>query len=119
MVRSSLLVVGFLLAHGAFAHTGLASSEPSAGATLAAPVAEIVLMFSGEVRLTAVVLTDGSDTEKALGAFAKETAARFVISVEEPLPPGEYTIMWRAVGADTHVVSGEIPFSVSSGPRGQ
>jgi methionine-rich copper-binding protein CopC len=118
MVRSSLLVVGFLLAHGAYAHTGLASSEPSAGATVAAPVAEIVLVFSDEVRLTAVALADGGGAETTLGAFAKETAARFVISVEEPLPPGEYTITWRAVGADTHVVAGEIPFSVGSGPRG-
>jgi methionine-rich copper-binding protein CopC len=109
--------MGFLLAHQAYAHTGLASSEPSAGATVVATVAEIVLVFSDEVRLTAVTLTDGGGAEKTLGTFAKETATRFVISVEETLPLGEYTITWRAVGADTHVVAGEIPFSVSSGPR--
>jgi methionine-rich copper-binding protein CopC len=116
MVRATLLVVGFLLAHEVWAHTGLASSEPSAGATVAAPIAEIVLTFSGEVRLTAVGLTDSSGAEKTLGAFTKETAARFVISVEEALAVGDYTIVWRAVGADTHVVSGEIRFSVI-GPR--
>jgi methionine-rich copper-binding protein CopC len=119
MVRSSLLLVGYLLAYGASAHTGLASSEPSAGTTVSAPVAEIVLVFSDEVRLTAVALIEGGGAEKPLGAFAKETAARFAISVPEPLPPGDYMITWRAVGADTHVVSGEIAFTVSSGPRGQ
>jgi hypothetical protein len=119
MVRSSLQLVGFLIAHGASAHTGLASSEPAAGATVAAPVVEIVLVFSDAVRLTAVALIESEGAERTLGAFAKETSARFVISIAEPLQAGEYTITWRAVGADTHVVSGEIPFSVSSGPRSQ
>jgi methionine-rich copper-binding protein CopC len=118
MVRSSLLAVGLLLAHGACAHTGLAGSEPSAGATVAAPVAEIVLAFTEDVRLTAVGLADAGGAEKALGPLPKDIAVRFVISVEEPLAAGDYTITWRAVGADTHVVSGEIGFSVSSGPRG-
>jgi methionine-rich copper-binding protein CopC len=116
MVRPTLLVVGFLLAHGASAHTGLASSEPAAGATVAAPIAEIVLTFSGEVRLTAVGLTDSSGADKTLGAFTHATAVMFAISIDEPLAPGDYTITWRAVGADTHVVSGEIPFSVGSEP---
>jgi methionine-rich copper-binding protein CopC len=119
MVRSSLLVVGFLVAHGVSAHTGLASSEPAAGTTVAPPVAEIVLVFSDEVRLTAVALIDGSGAEKTLSDIKKDTVAKFVMSVEEPLTPGEYKITWRAVGADTHVVSGEIQFSVSSGPRAQ
>jgi methionine-rich copper-binding protein CopC len=116
MVRPSLLVVGLLLAHGAWAHTGLASSEPAIGATVAAP-AEIVLTFAGEVRLTAVALADASGAEKALGDILTDTAAKFVITIEEPLPNGEYVLTWRAVGADTHVVSGEIPFSVSAGTR--
>lgn len=117
MVRSSLLVVVLLVAQSVFAHTELAGSEPSAGAAVAAPVAEIVLTFAGDVRLTAVGLADASGAAKALGALSKDAAAEFVISVGETLAAGEYTITWRAVGADTHVVSGEIPFSVSAGPR--
>jgi methionine-rich copper-binding protein CopC len=92
------------------------SSEPAAGAAVTA-VTEIVLTFADEVRLTVVTLADASGAEKALGAFPNVPAARFVISVEESLRLGEYTLTWRAVGADTHVVSGEIPFSLISGPR--
>jgi methionine-rich copper-binding protein CopC len=114
MVRSSTLLLGFLFASGAAAHTGLASSEPAADESVAGPVSEIVLTFSGEVRLTAVALTDSSDAAKTLGALPKDTAERFAIPVEESLAPGAYTITWRAVGADTHVVSGEISFSVGS-----
>jgi methionine-rich copper-binding protein CopC len=116
MVRPSLLVVGLLIAQGASAHTKLAGSEPAAGETVAAPV-EIVLTFSGEVRLTAVTLADTSGAEQTLGDVRADTAANFVIPVEEPLAPGTYVITWRAVGADTHVVSGEITFSVSAGPH--
>ena len=118
MVRSSLLVVGLLLARGVAAHTGLAGSEPPAGATVSVvpPLAEIALTFTDEVRLTAVSLADASGAEKTLGALPRDAAAKFVISVEDPLDVGAYTIAWRAVGADTHVVSGEIPFAVI-GPR--
>jgi methionine-rich copper-binding protein CopC len=77
-----------------------------------------VLTFTGEVRLTAVGLADASGAAKALGPRPKDVGAKFVISVEEPLAAGEYKITWRAVGADTHVVSGEIPFRVSARPRG-
>jgi methionine-rich copper-binding protein CopC len=117
MVRLNLLVVGLVFAHGAAAHTELAGSEPAAGATVAAPVGEIVLTFAGDVRLTAVTLADATGAAKTLGALPKDIAAKFTISVEVPLPPGAYTITWRAVGADTHVVSGEIPFSVSARPH--
>ena len=116
MVRSTLLVIGLLVAQCVFAHTELLGSEPSAGGLVQVPVAEIVLTFSGEVRLTAVRLADASGAEKTLGALPKDVAARFVISVDEALDVGNYTIAWRAVGGDTHVVSGEIPFSVI-GPR--
>jgi methionine-rich copper-binding protein CopC len=32
--------------------------------------------------------------------------------VSAALAPGAYVIQWRAVGADTHIVSGEIGFVV-------
>ena len=117
MVRSSMLLVGLLFASGATAHTGLAGSEPAAGASVVGPVTEIVLTFADEVRLTAVALADAGGTAKALGPLPKDAAAHFVIAVEEPLAPGQYEITWRAVGADTHVVSGKIAFSVGSVSR--
>src|SRR5947199_123732 len=42
------------LALPAHAHTPLASSVPAAGSTVAPPVKEIVLVFGGDVRLTAL-----------------------------------------------------------------
>ena len=123
MVRPSLLLVGLVFAAAAAAHTGLTGSEPADGALVPGPVTEITLTFADEVRLTAVALADAGGEQKTLGALPLDAAAKFVISVEEPLAVGDYTIVWRAVGADTHVVSGEIRFSVIGprliGPRAQ
>jgi len=114
MIRGFTLLTGLLLAVNALAHTELTASVPAAHASVRELVTEIVLEFAGDVRLTAVTLTDASGAEKMLGALPRDAAERFVIAVVEPLPPGEYVITWRAVGADTHVVSGEIPFTASA-----
>jgi methionine-rich copper-binding protein CopC len=41
-------------------------------------------------------------------------AARFAVAVREELAPGDYVIAWRAVGGDTHIVSGEVHFKVTA-----
>lgn len=113
MTRCLTLLTFLLLASHALAHTKLAGSVPAAGATLAGPIREITLEFADAVRLTAVTLTDAGGDEKVLGTVPAEIAAKFVIAVSEPLASGAYVITWRAVGADTHVVTGEIPFSLA------
>jgi methionine-rich copper-binding protein CopC len=114
MTRAATIVTLALLASPAFAHTKLAGSEPAANTSLPSSVATIVLEFSDEVRLTAVTLADATGAQKALGSVSAQVAAKFTVEVREPLAPGDYLIAWRAVGADTHVVSGEIPFSVAA-----
>lgn len=98
------------------AHTPLASSAPGNGASVAAPVEELMLEFREPVRLTAVTLADSSGKERALGAVPTEIAARFTLAVRDDLAPGDYSITWRAVGADTHIVSGEVRFTVTASP---
>jgi len=103
-VLLAALLVAF--ASIAAAHTPLTASVPAAKATVAAPVKEIVLEFGGDVRLTAVVLTDAQGSNKKVAAI--------LAAVEEDLKPGAYTVNWRAVGADTHVVSGDFRFTVAT-----
>jgi hypothetical protein len=112
--HATVLSVALLLLGGvASAHTKLTSSVPAADASVGQPVEELVLQFVEPVRLTAVTLVDASGDVKALSAVPADTAARFVIEVSEPLTAGYYAITWRAVGADTHIVSGEIAFRVA------
>jgi copper resistance protein C len=103
-----------LLCGTAAAHTALTTSVPAAGGEVQAPVAEIALEFNGAVRLTAVIVTDADGTRHAVAAAPLDQAARFMLEVPEPLPAGRYVLSWRAVGADTHIVSGDIPFTVAA-----
>ena len=96
------------------AHTPLTSSVPAAGSSVVPPVKEIVLEFGGEVRLTALALVDATGKPKRVAEVPTEIAKKFTLAIRDELAPGDYVVTWRAVGADTHVVSGEIKFSVAS-----
>lgn len=113
-MRNLFAVVLFALASAAAAHTPLTSSTPAAKATVAAPLKEIVLEFGGDVRLTAVVLTDEQGANRKVAAPPATVAKKFTLAVQEELKAGGYTVNWRAVGADTHVVSGDFRFTVSA-----
>ena len=115
MLRSVTLVLGLILAVVAHAHTPLRSSAPAADASVAAPKA-IELTFGDEVRLTAVELTDAGGASKHLDAVPAAVGTKFTLAVHEPLAPGAYKVVWRAVGGDTHIVSGEFAFTVTAAP---
>ncbi len=106
-----LLGIVGLFALPAQAHTYLSESIPADEAVVNVAPAEIVLGFSEAVRLTAVSIRDGDGAEQALEPLPSETGERFVVGVSD-LSPGDYVVSWRAVGADTHIVSGEFRFTI-------
>lgn len=113
MLRSITLVLGLILAVVAQAHTRLQSSAPAADASVAAPTA-LELTFGGDVRLTAVALTDAEGAAKHLDDVPTAIGSTFTLVIHEPLAPGAYKVAWRAVGGDTHIVSGEFAFTVTA-----
>jgi methionine-rich copper-binding protein CopC len=115
MPRLITLVSCLLLAAAAQAHTPLKSSAPTADAAVGAPKA-IDLVFGGDVRLTSVALTDAGGAAKHLDAVPTAIATTFSLGVHEPLAPGAYKVVWRAVGGDTHIISGEFAFTVVATP---
>ncbi len=115
MPRLIALVLGLTLAVAAQAHTPLKTSVPAADASVGAPKA-VELTFGGEVRLTSVALTDAGGAAKHLDAVPTEIASTFSLAVHEPLAPGAYKVVWRAVGGDTHIISGEFAFTVVATP---
>ena len=102
------------LVAAAHAHTPLAASTPADKASVAAPVKEIALEFGDAVRLTVVALADAAGTNKAVGDIPTAVATKFTVAIRDELGPGDYVASWRAVGADTHVISGEIHFTVTA-----
>ena len=99
-----------LLSAAAFAHTRLSKSTPADGDHLASP-SELVLEFSEPVHVTAVAV-ESDGREQALGEIPEGPAESFAIPVTAQLAPGEYSVTWRAVSADTHIVSGDFIFTV-------
>ena len=102
-----------LFATSALAHTVLSGSVPAQDTVVAASPEQLVLTFSTDVQITALTLSDAASVSYDLGALPTTAQQEFSIPVPS-LAPGYYTVAWRAVGADTHVVSGEINFSVGT-----
>jgi methionine-rich copper-binding protein CopC len=115
MKRLMAMGLGFALALAAHAHTPLKASAPAADSSVPAPKT-VELTFDGDVRLTSVSLTDSGGAAKHLDAVPTDVASQFSLAVHEPLAPGAYKIVWRAVGGDTHIISGELGFTVIAAP---
>ena len=112
-MRVLIASLALAFAFAANAHTKLSATSPAAEASVAAPKT-LELTFSGDVRLTSVALTDAAGIAKHLDAVPTAVAKTFSLAVHEPLAPGAYKVTWRAVGGDTHVVSGEFGFTVAA-----
>ncbi|MBI3978029.1 MAG: copper resistance protein CopC [Chloroflexi bacterium] len=115
------LVLGLVMVvvgHGlALAHANLVRSEPEANAVLDAAPGELRLWFSEavELRFCEVHLLDreGRRLELVGPLRADPADAGAVRAPLPPLPPGVYTVVWRALSAvDGHVTAGTFAFAV-------
>lgn len=112
LFRTILLAAIALVGLNVQAHTVLSSSVPADSAVVTAAPEAITLLFSTEVRLTGLSMEDAAGTAIDLGSIPTATQQEFVMSAPE-LQPGTYHVTWRAIGADSHVVSGEFRFEVA------
>ncbi len=95
----------------AYAHTHLVSSVPAEGATLASSPPALVLRFSEEARIATATIQRAQEP----GQLLRDQPATAAQSSTLPLPPlavGAYTVRWRVLGRDSHVMSGELHFSI-------
>ena len=115
-INKYLALLGFLVivlqTQQLEAHTRLTQSFPSDSTVLVEDPGEVVLTFSTDVRLTAISLLGPGGELKKLGPVPEKMNQKIFLAIQEKLAPGDYLLTWRAVGADTHLVSGEIHFSV-------
>lgn len=101
---------------GAF-HLELEKSEPVNGTSVAA-VSELRLWFTQvpQDRTTSIRLLSGAGEPVATGEVVQDDddGSLFSVSVPDALPKGPYTVAWRTMGADGHVVRGEFSFEVTA-----
>ena len=128
MLKNLLLAICLVLPISANAHSPLASSSPQNGETLAEPPTEIFMEFKLPAKLIKVDLTKQSDKQgknllgRLFGGDDGESVplgTSFLMTIDKrqviPLPSlqdGSYSLTWRAMGEDGHVVKGELTFNI-------
>ena len=111
---SRAVLLTSLLASGAVqAHAHLVSSMPAEGTTLATVPTTVVLTLSEPGRIASAAVQRGIEAKPALLNFPAAAAATVRLSLPA-LSSGAYTVSWRAVGCDGHVIFGELHFAVAS-----
>ena len=129
MFKNLLFAILLVLPIAANAHSPLASSSPQNGETLNVPPTVIFMEFKLPAKLIKVDLTKQSDKqEKSLlgglfgggddgetvplgTSFLMTTDKRQVIPLQY-LKDGSYSLTWRALGEDGHVVKGHLTFYI-------
>ncbi len=114
MITTLLMVIG--LCSEAFAHTSLESSTPKNGSIVDKPPTELLLSFANEIRLTAVILSNAANkpVKLKLDKYKKfQTDFSFELALAgDSDQRGEYSIEWRGIGRDGHVMKGSFTYTV-------
>jgi copper transport protein len=109
-----LSIIGVLaFSMNAHAHSELAASTPADDANLETAPQEIELRFSEAVTLTMLSIARADQDKRALGPLPAKAATAFKIPVTG-LTDGHYSVTWRALSGDTHVMSGDLTFSIGA-----
>ncbi|WP_101254033.1 copper resistance CopC/CopD family protein [Streptomyces barkulensis] len=103
----------------AAAHATLTGSDPARGAVVDEAPRQVTLTFSESVSLAddaiRVLAPDGGrvDTGRVRDLSAGGEV-RHGTGLRDGLPEGTYTVVWKAVSADSHPISGAFTFSVGA-----
>ncbi len=95
-------------------HFGVSKSEPARDAAVAPP-GELRLWFTQlpQENSISIRLMAGEElVESGPAVQDPDDGKVFSVAIEDALGAGAYSIAWRGMAQDGHVVRGEIPFSV-------
>lgn len=120
----TLLIAALVFALGAAGaaaanafHFALSRSAPAADATVSAPE-EVRLWFTEAPQDNSVgvrlISPGGEPVATTEPASDPEDATVVFVKPGVPLSAGRYTVSWRGIGDDGHVVRGEFAFSVTA-----
>jgi copper transport protein len=99
------------------AHAYVVGAQPQMNAGYANPSGSVAISFDEPVDVldaNAIQVVDASGTrvDKQDASVDPQDATRVVVHVDSRLRPGIYTVHWRVVSADTHVVHGAYSIGV-------
>lgn len=107
-----VLMILMLLPNTVFAHTGLKSSTPNDKEIISQPLTEILLEFNTALeKLSTFTLID-TQGQKVIVDNINVDENKLKGTFKSPLPNGDYTVNWKIVGEDGHVIERSFAFSV-------
>lgn len=116
LLAPALALAAAAFASAAGAHPLPRAASPAPNAVLSTSPSEIRITFSEGLvgAFSGLDLKDASGRTVALGASAVDARNKKQLAapVKTRLAAGTYTVSWRAVGDDTHHVSGHYSFEV-------
>ena len=116
-MKRSILITLFALPFlpwVAQAHAKLEQAMPANGSVVATAPTSVMLMFDEAATLTAAsIQKTGDKAAQKLRPLPKAPAANFTLNVPK-LASGSYTVKYRVLTDDNHVMSGTTKFTVSA-----
>ena len=107
-----LTLISLFVAGAAHAHAHLVTSTPTEGSVLGTPPTALTLTFSEAARVTALSVQREQEPKVPIHELPTVTAVTATIGLPA-LSAGAYTVSWRVVAADGHVMSSQLHFTVA------
>ncbi|MDR7071872.1 copper resistance CopC family protein [Fictibacillus barbaricus] len=105
-----LFVLALQMPLSVFAHSELESAQPSEGEKVTTDLEVVNLTFSTKIEdLSTMKLKNGS---KEIPLQISIEDNQMTGKMEKPLENGSYTVEYRIIGADSHVIEGNYTFSL-------
>lgn len=113
-LTTAIVCVALLAAPSlALAHSTAKSGTPRDGETLTTAPAVVRLVFDGPMRVTALTLTGPAGTVPLARTDAMKPVTTLVATPETEMGAGAWTLEWRGMGADGHVMQGTTRFTIA------
>jgi methionine-rich copper-binding protein CopC len=115
-MKTLSILFGFalvVLTQTANAHAHLQKSTPADNSTIMASPPSLVLNFSEAARLTALSIQRGEEPKRDLKPLPTAAAQQLSIPLP-PLTPGSYSVSWRVLSDDGHVMGGALHFTLTA-----
>ena len=117
LLISALIFIPILNSPPAHAHAALESTIPAKGAIVSTSTNRVSMLFGEDILVltgknpNAISVTNQRGTVVSTGV-AVVSGMKIWQSLKTPLQAGRYTVKYRVVSADGHVVSGSYTFTV-------
>jgi methionine-rich copper-binding protein CopC len=92
------------------AHTHLKEATPADKSVVNTAPTNVVLKFSAAAKVTALTLHKDGEADQKLTA-SPDTASAEVTAALPKLAPGQYSVNYRVVSDDGHIMTGKLSFT--------